>query len=324
MAAGLTGGSLTHALLDSASLKSACRELVATRRPDVVLALCSGMARFALEPPLRDMPLVLDMIDVDSEKWRSLSQTAPAPRRWIYGMEARRLARFEALASTAAQSVLVVNERERTVLRQIAPDATVHALPNGVECDELRPSGPPTDDPVVVFCGVMNYEPNEQGVLWFAREVWPAIRSQVPLARFCIVGSGPTAAIRRLADDPQITVTGSVPDVRPYLWRSAVAVAPLLIARGIQNKVLEAVASGLPCVVTPAVSGGLPDEMRPACIEAVDATAFSVAVVSLLNRTGAERRELAGRANVGVLNWEARLAPLLPILTSAMRRERNL
>lgn len=323
MSAGLTGRPLTHALLDSPAVMPACRDLVATHRPDVVLALCSGMARFALEPPLRDLPFVLDMIDVDSEKWRALGETAPAPRRWIYAREARRLAVFEARASTAAQSVLVVNERERTLLQQIAPSATVHALPNGVDCDQLRPPGPPAEDPIVVFCGVMNYEPNEQGVLWFARDVWPVITTHLPAARFCIVGSEPTEAIRRLADDQRITVTGAVPDVRPFLWRSAVAVAPLLIARGIQNKVLEAVAAGLPCVVTPAVSGGLPGEVRPACVEGVDAMAFATAVVGLLMRTAGYRRELALGANIGALNWEARLAPLLPILNSAARRERN-
>ena len=322
-AAAVSGGSLTHGLLDSASVMSACRDQVVAHRPDVVLALCSSMARFALEPPLRDLPLVIDMIDVDSEKWRNLSQSAAAPRRWIYAMEARRLAVFEARASTAAQSVLVVNERERAVLQQIAPAAVVHAIPNGVNCEELRPPDPPTGEPTVVFCGVMNYEPNEQGVLWFVREVWPAITAQHPSARFCVVGSEPTAAIRRLAeDDRRITVTGAVSDVRPYLWQSAVSVAPLLIARGIQNKVLEAVAAGLPCVVTPAVSGGLPAQVRPACIDAADARAFSTAVLGLLNKSAAERRAMAESADLGALNWGSRLSPLVAILDSAARRER--
>ena len=322
-ATALSGGPLTHALLDSATVMAACRARVSAHRPDVVLALCSSMARFALEPPLRDLPLVLDMIDVDSEKWRNLSQSAAAPRRWIYAMEAQRLAVFEARASTAAQSVLVVNERERSVLKQIAPVAVVHALPNGVNCEELRPPDPPTAEPTVVFCGVMNYEPNEQGVLWFVREVWPAITAQHPSARFCVVGSEPTAAIRRLAEDDQrITVTGAVSDVRPYLWQSAVSVAPLLIARGIQNKVLEAVAAGLPCVVTPAVSGGLPGQVRSACIDAADARAFSTAVVGLLNRSPAERRAMAASADLGALNWDLRLSPLVAILDAAARRER--
>ena len=323
-AAALTGGSLTHALLDSATVMAACRDRVANQRPDVVLALCSSMARFAIQPPLRDLPLVIDMIDVDSEKWRVLSQTASVPRRWIYALEARRLATFEAHASAAAQSVLVVNERERSLLLQIAPACTVHALPNGVDCEELRPPGPPADAPTVVFCGVMNYEPNEQGVLWFVREVWPAITAQHPAARFSVVGSEPTAAIRRLAeDDPRITVTGAVPDVRPYLWQSAVSVAPLLIARGIQNKVLEAVAAGLPCVVTPAVSGGLPAHVRPGCIDAADATAFATAVVGLLRGSAAERRAMAESADLGALKWAGRLSPLVTILDSAARRERN-
>jgi glycosyltransferase involved in cell wall biosynthesis len=135
-----------------------------------------------------------------------------------------------------------------------------------------------------------------------------------------LVGSDPTPAVRALAAaDSSIEVTGTVPDVRPYLWRSAVAVAPLLTARGVQNKVLEAVAAGLPCVVTPAVQDGLPAEVIPACLLGRDAEQFAAAVVDLLDREPAERRAIAERANVRALSWDERLAPLLGILERAAR-----
>lgn len=315
VAALATNRPLTHALLDAPSIRAACRRLVVTNPPDVVLAYCSGMARFALERPLTTIPFVLDMVDVDSEKWRALGQTADRPARWIYAAEARTLSAFEARAARAAQAVLVVNERERQSLVAIEPAAKVHVVPNGVSFDEFRPTLPASPDHRVVFCGVMNYRPNEDAALWFAHEVWPIVRRRYPAARLSLVGCDPTSALRRLpGNDATIEVTGSVPDVRPYLWRSAVAVAPLVLARGVQNKVLEAVASGLPCVVTPAVRDGLPVEVVAACTVALDAEPFGVAVCDLLSRPPGERRSIAERANVRALDWSERLAPLIGIL----------
>ncbi len=123
----------------------------------------------------------------------------------------------------------------------------------------------------MVFTGVFSYQPNEDGALWLIDHVWPRVRATVPQAHLTLVGMGPSPTLRRRAADAGVEVTGAVPDVRPYLWRAAVAVAPLETARGVQNKVLEAVAAGLPAVVTPAVFEGLPDAVRPACRVAADA-----------------------------------------------------
>jgi sugar transferase (PEP-CTERM/EpsH1 system associated) len=319
LAALVTNRPLTHALLDAPSIRAACRRLVMANPPDVVLAYCSGMARFALERPLNTIPFVLDMVDVDSEKWRALGQTAGRPARWVYAAEARTLSAFEARAARAARAVLVVNERERQSLVAIEPAATVHVVPNGVSFDDFRPTLPASPDHRIVFCGVMNYRPNEDAALWFAREVWPVVRRRYPAARLSLVGCDPTTALLRLPSiDSTIEVTGAVTDVRPYLWRSAVAIAPLFLARGVQNKVLEAVASGLPCVVTPAVLDGLPVEVVAACTVALDAEQFAAAVCDLLSRPPGERRSIAERANVRALDWSERLAPLIGILDQAM------
>jgi glycosyltransferase involved in cell wall biosynthesis len=278
------------------------------------------MARFALEPPLRAFPLVFDLVDVDSEKWRSLSETAVAPARWVYASEARRLSTFEARAAACAEAVLVVNDRERAAILRLAPGANVCVVPNGVAIDELRPTGPPSEDFRVVFCGVMNYRPNEDAALWFARAVWPAIRERCPQARFSLVGSDPTQALRHLAvADPTIEVTGAVEDVRPYLWRGAVAIAPLFVARGVQNKVLEAVAAGLPCVVTPAVQDGLPREVLGGCRVAGDVEQFASAVLDLLGHSPADRRSLADRAELAGFDWGQRLASYVDIVGAAAR-----
>jgi sugar transferase (PEP-CTERM/EpsH1 system associated) len=317
-----TGSPITHAMLDARAVGAACRRLAVERPPDVVLAYCSGMARFALAPPLSSLPLVLDMVDVDSLKWKALAETAAIPARWVYATEARRLSLFEARAARHAEAVLVVNDRERESLLHLEPAANVQVVPNGVALDEFCPPGPPSAEHRVTFCGVMSYRPNEEAAVWLARAVWPTVRARHPDARLCLVGSEPTPAVRHLsAADPTIEVTGAVPDVRPFLWRSAVAAAPLFVARGIQNKVLEAVAAGLPCVVTPTVIDGLPSQVLPGCRQAADASQFAAALLGLLDLRPAERRAMADRADMRSLAWDSQMASLIPILDGAVRRD---
>ncbi|MGC4081720.1 MAG: TIGR03087 family PEP-CTERM/XrtA system glycosyltransferase [Vicinamibacterales bacterium] len=309
---------LTHVLLNARDVMPAITRIVEARPPDVVLAYCSSMAQFALQPPLAGIPLVLDLVDLDSAKWNDLAGKSRAPLRSIYSREARWLGTFEQTAIQHARTTLVVNEREADAVRRFANGASVVAVPNGVDLWTLQPSGAPIEEPRVVFCGVMNYPPNVDGVVWFAREVWPLVRKTIPAATFTIVGSDPTEAVRRLASAADgIDVTGRVPDVSRYLWESTLSVAPLHVARGVQNKVLEAVASGLPTVVTPAVFEGLPNEVRLACRLAETAEEFARQTTRMLRMTGTERRAMAARANVGALSWEQQLAPLKTLLTEA-------
>jgi sugar transferase (PEP-CTERM/EpsH1 system associated) len=318
-AVGLAGRRpLTHLLLDAPGLSPTLRDIVERRRPDVVLAYCSGMARFALESPLSALPLVVDLVDVDSQKWAALSLSATVPKRWIYRREAVYLEQFERHLARRAHATTVVNERERETLERIAPGAQIRVVPNGVDLKPLSPPAPAEPGARVVFCGVMNYTPNVEAVLWFVRTVWPIVRAARPDAELSIVGSDPTPAIRRLAAAGQgIDVTGTVADVRDYLWRAAVAIAPLQTARGVQNKVLEAVAAGLPAIVTPQVFTGLPASVRPACRVADAAGAFADHTLSLLAMTPGQRRQIADSANLENLSWEHQLRPLSAILADA-------
>lgn len=312
---------LTHVLLDSAAMVPALERLLAGWSPDVVLAYCSGMARFSMAAPLANIPCVLDLVDVDSAKWGAFARTAAAPRRWLFRREARCLSAFEARAVRAAVATTVVNERERDTLRALCPRDAIHVAPNGVDVEGLTPPDPPASGDRVIFTAVFNYAPNVEGAVWFARHVWPLVRAARPGAHLTLAGLSPVRAVLRLADaDPTIDVTGGVPDMRPYLWRSAVAVAPLLQARGIQNKVLEAVSAGLPSVVTPAVWDGLPEEVWPACRIADQPEAFAAAVVQLLSLAPAQRRAVAAAAALGHLTWRHRLAPLLDLVEAAAAR----
>ena len=309
---------LTHLLLDAPRMAETLDRIVRERPPDVVLAYCSGMARFALQPPLSRFPLVVDLVDVDSEKWAALSQSSQWPMRWIYRREAWCLARFERSMTEVAAATVVVNDRERDALRAVAPGARVAVVPNGVDLRPLIPRSAPDDCRRVVFCGVMNYTPNVDGALWFCQNVWPAIRARRPDAELLIVGSDPEAAVRGLHSPARgIDVSGTVDDVRPFLWRSAVAIAPLLTARGIQNKVLEAVGAGLPAVVSAQVFEGLPAAVRSACRVGVSAETFAAETLRLLALSPDERRRLAGTADLSELTWESQLRPLHNLLADS-------
>jgi polysaccharide biosynthesis protein PslH len=308
---------LTHVLLDGPALTPALQRLVASHPPHVVLAYCSGMARLAMAPPLDRIPFVLDMVDVDSVKWDALGRSGTVPMRLVYRREARRLRAFELASTRRAATTVVVNEREKEAMQAVNPAARVEVISNGIDVETFRRRGLPAASTNVVFCGVFNYEPNERAAVWLAREVWPLVRAQRPDATLSLVGLDPSRQVRALAADRSILVTGAVEDVRPYLWGAAASAAPLLIARGLQNKVLEAIAAGLPCVVTPPVAEGLPQDVLAACRVASDPQPFADRIVELLDLPPEHRATLAAAARIERFGWDDRLRPMLDALRSA-------
>lgn len=315
---------ITHTMLDSPEVRPALHSLVEARRPDVVLAYCSGMARLVFDEPLNTIPFVLDMVDVDSAKWDALGRITAPPMRWIYRREHRVLRAFEARATAAAFATTVVTEQEASTLRQIAAAGHVHVVPNGVDVAGLTPTRAPSAAPSVVFCGVMNYAPNVEAARLLALDVWPKVRQRHPDATLTLVGSHPTRQVLALVNHAHgVEVTGAVPDVRPYLWNAAIAAAPLLTARGIQNKVLEAVAAGLPTVVTPNIMGTLPPAVARGCVAGDGVDELADAINTLLSMTPHERRSLAERADLGPLAWDQQLAPLGTLLEEAARSTRR-
>ncbi|AMY10059.1 sugar transferase, PEP-CTERM/EpsH1 system associated [Luteitalea pratensis] len=308
---------LTLTLLDSPELPAAIASLTSDGLPDAILACSSGMAAIALRPPLDAVPLVIDFVDVDSEKWRALGATSRWPMSWIYGREQRTLQAFETRVARSAFISLLTTERERQALLAFAPEARAVVIPNGIDLDSFRrpAHAERSPEPRVVFTGVMNYVPNADAAVWLAREIWPQVRVKMPEARLDIVGASPSPAVQELDDQSVgVTVTGSVADVRPYLWRAHAAVAPLRVARGVQNKVLEAAAAGLPCIVTPSVSAGLPPALRSICPVAETAEALGDHLCRALDSAHEPARWTTAVAG---LAWSQALAALPGLLADA-------
>jgi len=302
----LTGRSATQGYFHSRRLVRA----IAREPFDVAIGYCSGMLPALLAAPARAR--VLDLVDVDSAKWAAYARGARPPKRWLYAREADRVGRLEHEALRRCDAVLAVSEAEAAALGVKA--GSVLAVGNGVDLDYFAATSPPSD-PSVVFTGTMSYRPNVEGVCWFVRHVWSRVLEAIPQATFTIVGRDPTAAVRELASVSGVQVTGSVDDVRPYLEAAAVAVAPLRIARGVQNKVLEAMAAGRAVVASPEATEGLDVEAGREVVQAASAEQWACEIIDLLGNPdrahalGAMAREAVERR----YSWPARMRPLVDL-----------
>jgi len=308
----LGGKSVTEGYFHSARLRRGVAQLGRERPTDLAMGYSSGTLGLLLAAPARRR--AMDLVDADSAKWSDYADNARPPRRWLYRREAGAVAALERRAVDRCDAVFIVSAAEAEQLGDASGKVTVVA--NGVDIDYFRPR--PDEGSrraALVFTGTMDYRPNVQGVCWFVRRVWPALKRAVPDLTFTIVGRNPVAAVRRLGAADGITVTGSVPDVRPHLRAAAVAVCPLLIARGIQNKVLEAMASGLPVVASGPALEGLEVRVGVEVLCADTPAQWRESILSLLS-DAARARALASAARRRVetsYTWSARMAPLVEV-----------
>ena len=235
--------------------------LLDERPIDTIFAYSGQMAQFV--PDERDgRRFIMDFVDVDSEKFAAYGAGEGGLMGWVHRREGRLLAQYENNVGRWADINLFVSEAEAALFRNRAGLAVNHvrALNNGIDTGFFDPAGFPRvegAEPMIVFTGQMDYRPNVDAVAYFARRTFPAIRAKHPSALFAIVGRDPTPAVRDLAKLKNVIVTGAVPDVRPWLAAAAAVVAPLEIARGVQNKVLEAMAMARPVVASPAAFEGI-------------------------------------------------------------------
>ncbi len=255
----MRGSSLTEAYFGSFRFSRTFRQIQSRVDYDVCLAVCSSMGAYALNGS-QTPRTVVDMIDVDSAKWKMYAGRCRGPFAWIYGRESEKIASLERRLVGRAATTVVISRHERDVLRAVECKGTTLAIPNGVDVEYFAPLPEAGPGHRLVFVGQMDYFPNIDAVVWFAERVWPELARRFPSLQWSIVGRRPARAVRRLRKVRNVTVTGGVEDVRPYLG-SAIAIAPLRVACGVQNKVLEAMAMGRAVVASPAAACGL--DVRP-------------------------------------------------------------
>jgi len=320
----LSGEALSIPYYRSPAMRQWLERTVAATKPRTFVAFSAAMAQYAdsMPPGVRR---ILDMVDVDSEKWRAYGATRHGPAGWIYRREGERLLAWERTAAATFDATVLVSPAERDLFLQRAPEAAerVVAISNGVDTGYFTPEHPHAnpyarDVLPIVFTGAMDYWPNGDAVTWFVDEVLPRVRETCPEARFHVVGTRPTPAVRALESRPGVQVVGAVPDVRPWLAHARVVVAPLRLARGIQNKVLEGLAMDRPVVATSAALDGLELDGRYP-LRADSAVEFAARTRTVL---AAPRIEPAWRMRRWVTEgygWDARLAPFDRLLDAGRR-----
>jgi len=291
-------------------------DTVAKHKIERVLVFSSSMAQYA--DPYRSARRVVDFVDVDSDKWRQYAEQKSWPMNWLYRYEARQLLAYERRVARDYDASLFVSAPEADLFRQLAPESTakIGHFSNGVDTDYFSPDQPHANpyapgERAVVFTGAMDYWPNVDAVQWFAADVFPQLRERFGDVKFYVVGSRPAPAVQELAKLPGVVVTGTVPDVRPYIAHAAVSVAPLRIARGIQNKVLEAMAMATPVVVSPQALEGIDAIPGSELVLAGDAGAFVDAVSTLLAGQDSAAAAIGAAARAKVqrrYSWSSNLA----------------
>jgi sugar transferase (PEP-CTERM/EpsH1 system associated) len=298
------GQSLTEAYFSSPAMTRVLSSRLKHRSYHVGLAVCSSAGAYFLKTHMHGR-LIVDMVDVDSHKWSMYSRYHHFPEKWIYARESKTVASLEKRLADLADLCITVSPRETRCLKQIAPDVEAISIPNGVDISYFGSveSTAPTDR--LVFVGQMDYFPNVEAVKWFAHNVWQKLQQRLPHLQWDIVGRNPTSEVKALTAFKNVTVTGEVDDIRPWL-RSAIAIAPIKLSFGIQNKVLEAMAAGRPVVASPAVAEGFDDNIRQAILTAETPEKWITTLETLLmNRSWANQLgKDAGKRIAQYMNWD--------------------
>lgn len=310
------GKPVSLTLFDSDALRAFVRRVLAKRPISTIFVYSGQMAQFV--PERAPQRFVMDFGDVDSAKFADYAEQG-GPLAWVHRREGKKLLAFECATAARADVSLFVSDAEAALFRRLAklPDADIRAVQNGVDLAFFHPKAAferrDEAGPLLVFTGQMDYAPNIDAVTWFADEVLPKLPKGT---RFAIVGRKPGAAVTALAKRPNIVVTGAVADVRTWLCAADLVVAPLRIARGIQNKVLEAMAMARPVVATPAAFEGIDAVAGRDLVVADGADAQAEAIAALLaDRIAAEAMGRAARRRVeDAYRWDARLASLVEIV----------
>lgn len=242
----------------SPDLKRRVDALLSSEKFDLIFVHCSSVAQYVED--VKGIPKILDFGDMDSQKWLEYANYKPFPVSLGYRLEGTKMLAAEKRLTKRFDLCTATTRAEWETLDSYQTGVASDWFPNGVDADFFCPSGESYDPDTISFIGRMDYYPNQECMSRFCDQIWPLLKTRRPNMKLLIVGADPSPEMRKLGDIPGVTVTGSVPDVRPYIRKSALMVAPLNIARGTQNKILEAMAMGVPVVTSSIAAGGVDAE----------------------------------------------------------------
>ncbi len=319
----LLGRPLSDGWFRSGALRRDVRGRSAEPVFDVAVAYCSSMAGYL---DGFDGARVIDFVDVDSEKWRKYADRSGALKKLVYSMEAKLVRSLEQKLTIEYERGVIISARERDLLGTFADTRRVEVVTNGVDVDYWGSlTRVPSASPEIVFVGAMDYFANEDGVVDFVQRVFPHVRKRVPDVTFRIVGRRPGPAVTALGAEPGVEVVGEVDDVRPQLARATLAVVPLRIAQGLQNKVLEAMAAGVPVVTSASAVAGISGSAGEHFTQVESTQEWGDAIEGLV-RDAARAADLAGRASALVrdtYSWDTKAREYASVLEAAVRERRS-
>ena len=321
----LSGEPFTKLCFYSSTLQKDIDDFLEGNDVKAVICFCSSSAEYVFRSrhfaSLQKKVLLADLIDVDSEKWQQYAEKKTGVMRWLYRREAEHLRPYEQQIINAFDQTFLVSEEERNVMDKFANVTKVEALSNGVDLDYFSPEthrGGEVNQKAckLVFSGAMDYWPNIEGAAWFAEKIFPLVKESFPQATFCIAGRNPTESVLALKKINGVVVTGTVPDMRNYLATATICVVPLKIARGIQNKVLEAMAMGKPVIATSGAATGTKTVTGKELVIADEEQQMADEIIALLadpvrqSDMGRKARDYVEREH----SWGAHLARLDEII----------
>ncbi len=322
----LSGKPLTLPYFHAAKMQRWVSQTTQQNHITKAFVFSSSMAQYLETSETQRLRRVIDFVDVDSNKWLQYAAKKTYLSKWFFKREHRTLFNYETLVTEQFDASLFVSEDETNFFCQQITTSLhhkVHTIRNGVDLDYFTPAADLREPeiridpacPTLVFTGAMDYWANEDAVVWFVEQAWPHIKTSLPNCRFYIVGGNPSATVKALQNTLDVTVTGRVEDVRPYLHQATLVVAPLQIARGIQNKVLEAMAMAKPIVATTLAMEGIgnPGAMLSSITDTPED--FAAAVIDLVKHQDQYRQGQKNRAWVEQnFSWEQSLSPLKQLL----------
>ncbi len=319
----LTNKPITLPYYSSRSMSSWVSSVITDQDIDKILVFSSAMAQFVESTSYKDKTRVLDFVDIDSDKWLQYAKNLRGIKKWFYSREAKTLERYEKKMASHFDASVFVSDDEATMFKSMLPNTLVNrvsGIKNGVDVDYFDANSVTETiegmkEKAVVFTGAMDYWANVNAILWFVEHVWSLVKEATPDVQLYVVGSNPSQDVKTLDNGADIVVTGRVEDVRPYIKQASVSVAPLRIARGIQNKVLEALSMGRPIVLTSMAATGIMDESQDGYCVTDDPKDFAEQIVKLLGQ-GNQHYEENRQYVVESFSWASEIGEFSALLNN--------